>query len=119
MVLMKLIKREKKIVIIAVCNFVLINFREKMAPTKPIAKLGKCVCWSCLTTTTTALFNPFFCVEQKCRTFIKQRLRAPPLDLVKAWGQALKIKPIDIQQIYERQYLRYALGNKNPPHPVF
>ena len=43
MVLMKLIKREKKIVIIAVCNFVLINFREKMAPTKPIAKLGKCV----------------------------------------------------------------------------
>jgi len=45
MVLMKLIKREKKIVIIAVCNFMLINFREieKMAPTKPIAKLGKCV----------------------------------------------------------------------------
>ncbi len=38
-------------------------------------------------------------LEKKCNEYIRNRLRAPPIPLVKKWGRQLKMKSADIDKI--------------------
>jgi hypothetical protein len=50
-------------------------------------------------------------LKNRCTTFIKQNLRAPPIPLVMKWGKTLKIKKTDIQAVSDGLQIRHQLGN--------
>ncbi len=58
-------------------------------------------------------------LEKKCNEYIRNRLRAPPIPLVKKWGRQLKMKSADIDKISGEIALRHKIGIFPPTHLLF
>ncbi len=50
-------------------------------------------------------------LERKCSEYVRNRLRAPSVALVKKWGRQLKMTDADIDRVSQHIELRHRLGN--------
>lgn len=59
----------------------------------------------------TCVFNLLFCLENQCKSYIRNNLRAPSIPLVKKWGRKLGLSVEEVASVNDRLLIRQQLGN--------